>query len=147
MTRTPDDARYRPRPGDTRTLGSTARVVTRANDWAVEAEIPDARDPAATRIVLAMGDWSSGPAAFVWTPKVRTAEDARLDPLPGDTLAVGPVHVRVVSRDGDKVTVTAVDGMLTEPAPGGGWVAKDEWSVALWSDLNLWTRGGVWTPG
>lgn len=138
MTRTADDARYRPRPGDTRqylwpSTPCTRCTVTRATDWAVEFRT-DLDD---VLFVVSLGDWSLR-APYdntVWTPKQRTAEDARFDPLPGDTkrVVLSPSEVayaRVVTRDGDSVEVQV-------------GTSVGDWSLDFWAGGGL---GDVWTP-
>lgn len=139
MTRTAEDARYRPRPGDTRQRADgDTRTVTRATDWAVEHWCTNDRHfrPEDTLTVESIDDWAEGGEwGRVYVPKQRTAEDARFDPQPGDTkrVVLSPSEVayaRVVARDGDNVEVQV------------------DTSVGDWS-LDFWAGGGwgdVWTP-
>lgn len=139
MTRTADDARYRPRPGDTRTDPSRynpERVVTRVCEWAVEHNNAFLDGDLE---VESLEEWSRSAyrsdAGVTWTPKARTAEDARFDPLPGDTrrVVLSPSEVayaRVVTRDGDSVEVQV------DTSVGG-------WSLDFWAGGGL---GDVWTP-
>ena len=142
MTRTPDDARYRPMPGDTRRTQDEALTVTRATDWAVEVsgQTPNSPGFPAKDAVMSVRAWAALVYdGTVWTPKVRTAHDARFDPLPGDTWRYGDVTCTVTARDGDYVDVAAV-GQHT----GASLTHADRWSVTFWSsgpDADTWTAG------
>lgn len=138
--RSEDDARYRPMPGDTRQRadGRHTRTVTRATDWAVESHVATDRRPEDSLRIESIAEWAAGGEwGYTYAPKVRTAEDARLDPLPGDTkhfraAADETVVCHVVARDGDTLTVR-VD------------TSEDDWPLSFWSGGDVdW--GDSWVP-
>lgn len=131
--RTAEDARFRPVPGDTRRRadGRHTRTVTRATGWAVESHNATARWPEDTLRVESIADWAlGGEWGYTYAPKVRTAEDAQYDPLPGDTLQVDGRTIEVVAR--------SRDGMLTVRVGE----STDRWAVSVWAAM----YPGPWVP-
>lgn len=145
-TRTPEDARLDPQPGDTmRAVDGPKRewtVVSRAGDTLYVRF----SNEVGTK-VWGLHFWSTDRSGgWTWhvaepaVPGARTPEDARLRPAPGDTLTVDDARTYTV----DSVTDTQVRLNYVEDGVEEGTT----WSLGTWS-WRSGTRGGdgrVWAP-